>query len=413
MAINATDLNALAKEIYSDKGVLNLIPDGIILAKDYKFKSAASTGDYFVQPVKMTHESGFTYANDNTAFALNDAVPAIFKDAQVDGAAVVLKSALSYLQMARLDNSKKAFAQAPATLIEDMNQAMWKRLEIAMFYGRSAGGLATLGTVGAEDGNHVVNAPITPATFAPGIWAGSEGSLVDLIRSGSKVNSHDMSIKAVTISATAPSIDIQMNASESATPTAGDVLVWKGALGVEPVGLDRIVTNTGSLFNIDAAVYSLWKANTVAVSAAISLDKILEVVDSAVSKGLKGDVNVYICATKFRILSATDAGLRRFNSSEDNKNAVKGSESISFFHQTGKLFIKPSLHVKQADMFVVPVEGGYRIGASDVTFNTPGMEGEKLFHQLESNAGVGLRAFTHQGLFFEKPAHLAKGTGIS
>jgi hypothetical protein len=61
---------------------------------------------------------------------------------------------------------------------------------------------------------------------------------------------------------------------------------------------------------------------------------------------------------------------------------------------------------------MVPKEGGARIGASDVTFKLPGY-GEDLFIQLPTAAGVALRAFSHQGFFFNKPAHMVRLTSIT
>ena len=136
-------------------------------------------------------------------------------------------------------------------------------------------------------------------------------------------------------------------------------------------------------------------------------------VDEAIDKGLEGDVKVYIPSIAYTELSDTQSGLRSYDKSYSNSEAVNGFRGLKFWHQSGMLTIKPSIYVKQGDIFVCPVKGGHRIGASDVTFNTPGMEEEKLFHQLESSAGVGLRCFSHQAMFFEKPAHLSKAEGVT
>lgn len=410
MAVTATDLNALAKEIYAPE-VINAIPESMLFCKDYKFKEAASTGDKFVQPVKMSHEHGFTYSSDQTdAFDLNAAVPAIFKEAQVDGSAMVLRSVLSYVQLAKLNNSKKSFMTAPSALIEDMNQSTWKRIEIAAFYGRSAGGL---GIVEAVDVT-VPAAPIvtiTAASFAPGIWAGSENALIDVYTADTKQNTLDVKISSASIKDR--KLTLALSAGETGDVVAGDIIFWKGAKESEPIGLDKIVNNTGSLYGIDASAYSMWKSSITSSVGALSLKAILELVDDAINKGLEGDVNVYIPSKAFTALSSEQAALRKFDASYKSDKGQNGFKGLTFWHQSGELRIKPSIYVKQGDVFICPVEGGHRIGASDVTFNTPGMNEEKMFHQLESNAGVGIRCFTHQSVFFEKPAHLSKGEGVT
>ena len=413
MAVTATDLNALQKEIYSDK-VINAIPESMKICKDYEFKDAKSVGDKFVQPTKMTHEHGFTYSTESAdAFDLNAAVPAVFKEAQVDGSMIVLRSALSYLQLAKVDKSKKGFMTAPAALIEDMNQSMWKRIEIACFYGRSATGIGVVSSVGSivSDAQDVT---LTAASWAPGIWGGSEGAYIDLYSdavAGTKRNTLDIYINSVDIAT--KTLNVQMVSGESGVLAAGDVIFWKGAYGAEPIGLDKIVNNTGSLYGIDASVYSLWKSTVTGSMGALTLAKVLDLVDSAINKGLEGDVNVYMPSKAFTALANENNALRRQDSSYKSSKGTNGTEALEFYHQSGTLKIKPSIYVKEGDVFVAPVEGGNRIGAIDVTFNTPGMEEEKMFHQLENSAGVGLRCLTHQALFFDKPGHLSKGEGVT
>lgn len=422
MAVDATNLNALQKQIYADK-VVNLIPDDTTLCKDYAFRSAASTGNQFVQPVKMSHESGFTYSNDDyQAFALNAEVPAVFKDALVNGSSIVLRSALGYVQLARLDNSKKGFMGAPAALIEDMNQSMWKRLEIAGFYGQSAGGLATLSAAASMATTMVLT--ISATTLAPGMWAGSEGSQIDLFTAGLlKRNISPVVIKSADVAAGTLSCTVSAADVSGAVFAATDIIVWKGAFGeiatgaaatpIEPVGLDKIINNNGTLYGIDASVYSLWKSSVKTSVGALTIKAILQTIDLAVAKGLKGDVNVYIPSKAFQSLSTVEMTYRRYDQSYEPKKAVAGVQALEFNHQMGRLFIKPSIYVKAGDFFVTPVEGGYRIGASDVTFNTPGYSNKDMFLQLTGEAGVGIRCFSHQAFFFEKPAHLAKGEGVT
>ena len=422
MAVNATNLNALQKQIYADK-IINLIPDDTQLTKDYTFRSAASTGNQFVQPVKMSHESGFTYSNDDyAAFTLNSEVPAVFKDALVNGASIVLRSALGYVQLARLDNSKKGFMGAPAALIEDMNQAMWKRIEIAGFYGQSPNGLATLSAAASMATTMVVT--ISPDTLAPGIWAGAEGAQLDIYTSAlNRRTANTVTIAAVDVTAGTLTLTVSAADVSGSTIAATDILVWGGAWGapaqnaaatmIEPVGVDRIITNTGSLYGIDASAYSLWKSSIKTSVGALTLKAILQTLDLAIAKGLKGDVNVYIPSKAFQSLSTVEATYRRYDQSYDAKKQETGAQSLVFNHQMGKLFVKPSIYVKASEFFCLPVDGGFRIGASDVTFNTPGREKDEMFLQLPNEAGIGLRCYSHQAFFFEKPAHLAKGTGVT
>ena len=130
------DLNALFKEVYADR-LERLIPDNVRLQTDIKFSEADSTGDKFIQPVMLTEEQGFTHSNDNKdAFYINDAIPAEYKEAQVDGVSLVLKSQISYQQAAKTaKGGAKSFVNSTAQMMEALRKSVAKRLEILILYG--------------------------------------------------------------------------------------------------------------------------------------------------------------------------------------------------------------------------------------------------------------------------------------
>ena len=99
------NLNSLFKEVYADR-LERLIPDNVRLQTDIKFSEADSTGDVFIQPVMLTEEQGFTHSNDKTsAFYINDAIPAEYKDAQVDGCLLYTSPSPRDRQKSRMPSS--------------------------------------------------------------------------------------------------------------------------------------------------------------------------------------------------------------------------------------------------------------------------------------------------------------------
>src|SRR5690606_36099391 len=108
---------------------------------------------------------------------------------------------------------------------------------------------------------------MTAASWAPGIWAGSENAVIQVYKSADNalvssgadsyftINSVSYANKTLTVSGTTTGIDALDTALAS---TATGYIHWKGAKGKEPVGLDKIISNSGELFGIDAAVYALW-----------------------------------------------------------------------------------------------------------------------------------------------------------
>ena len=58
----------------------------------------------------LSQEQGFTYAGASAgAFALNAPIAAVLKDAQVQGAQLLLRSQIDYESLARAANSKGSF----------------------------------------------------------------------------------------------------------------------------------------------------------------------------------------------------------------------------------------------------------------------------------------------------------------
>ena len=86
-----------------------------------------------------------------------------------------------------------------------------------------------------------------------------------------KVDIYDST--GATLRGTAQVTNVNMDTREisvDAVPAgtvATDVIYYKGAKGKEAVGIHRILTNTGTLFGIDAAQYNLWKGNSVSASS--------------------------------------------------------------------------------------------------------------------------------------------------
>lgn len=177
-------------------------------------------------------------------------------------------------------------------------------------------------------------------------------------------------------------------------------------------GVDKILTNTGSLFGINAATYGLWKSSSYAAGgAALTMAKVLSAVGKAVNRGLNEDVMVLVNPITWQNLNSDQAALRSYDNphSKDSKN---GFESITFHGQNGKIEVVSHPCVKEGEGFILPIKKVKRIGSSDITFKTPGREDE-LFLQLPSNAGVELRLYTNQAIFIESPARCVKITGIT
>lgn len=392
-----TTLNGLFKETYADK-LENLIPDGVQLLNMIPFvEQEAQPGNLYHQPVVLGQEHGVTYAIDSDdAFALNDAVNGVIQDARIQGSAMVLRSVLGYKAAGKaVANDNRSFEAATKFLVGNMLRSITKRLEIGLLYGQV--GIGTANAV-AGAGPYVIT--VDTGEWADGIWAGSENMKIEWATTGAPtVVSGTGTVSAVDLDAR----EVTVALLTGAAPVATDTMYFFGALNNEFAGLHKILTNTGTLFNINAGTYNLFKGNEFdAGAAALSFQKIQDAIALAVRKGLDSDVIVLVNPKTWADLLNDQAALRQYDSSYNSQTAENGARMIRFHGQQGVIEIVPSIYVKESYAYVISMDEMLRVGSSDVTFRRPG-RGDEFFRELEGHAGYELRAYTDQALFCYAP----------
>lgn len=396
-------LNGNFKEVYADV-IENLIPSDLVITKEVKFVSKQKeSGNAYHQPVILGQEHGVTFSGPNSgAFSLNAPIAGQIKDATVNPSQLVLRSAMDYEAAARAAKGRNAFIDATQYLIENMTESISKKLEIEHMYGSS--GLAVVESLDSQD------IEIKAAHWAPGIWAGSENMKIDVYQGTTNtprqanltITAVDMDARVLTVSGTTTDI------------ADGDTIYFKGAKGNEMVGLHGILSNTGSLFGINAADYSLWQSPVVDVSGDTDKTLSFSVAQRAASRAKeKGGSGKYVLLCNVRAftdLQEDEAALRMYDSSYKPGKLEKGTESLTYHSQVGAMEIVPSLYVKEGFAYFIKIADFSRIGAVDVTFKVPGRE-EEFFTQLADNAGYDIRCYTDQALFCKAPGRqvLIKG----
>lgn len=391
MSANTLDtLNGLFKVVYANS-MEDLIPDGVKLLAKIPFNKQQSLGKSYLQPVVLGMEHGVTFAGPTEdAFTLNDAVAGQIQEAEVRGSQLVLKSLLGYASASRSSGGDaKAFKSATKFLVGNMLRSVTKKLEIEMLYGQV--GYATLASALSS-----TTIAIPAAQWAPGIWAGAENMPID-IRDSAGGNSRLRVVTGVNFETRSITID------SAVVLAADDVIYHKGAFGKEFAGIHKIITNTGTLFGISAATYSLWKGNTYdAASAPLSFQKLQEAIAKAVEKGLDNDVTVIVNPEVWADLLTDQAALRMYDSSYSPGKMENGSKELKFHSQNGMIEIVPSIYCKRGFAYVLNVEDMVRIGSTDVTFRRPG-RGDEFFRDVENAAAYELRCYTDQCVFSHSP----------
>lgn len=428
MAINTGDMNSLYKVAYA-KGVEDVIPWGKKLGDLIDFvPSEMQNGKEYEQPVVLTAEQGFTYSLDTqTAYDLNDSIGMAMQSAIVPGADIVLDSTVGYNQAARASHSTTSFKQVMSTKFENMLKSSQKRLEIAYLYGQVGIGVAPLQTTG---GSNPITVVVSTASWATGIWSGSENTQIVFAQADD--NTAVDSLRSFTITGVNPDTrTLSLAVGTAGTPGTLATLttalashacnIWfygavSGSAGTfayaEMAGLQKIISNTGTLFGINAATYDLWRGNTVTTSGQLTMAKVLSGISKPVARGLESDVHQFSNPSTWADLASNLAALRRFDGSYSKAKETNGTQELEYYSQNGKITIVSYNIVKEGDTFIFPKDKVLRIGARELSLTDPTRGQDEIFFTIPGKAGVGIRAYTNQAIFVEAPAQCLYISGI-
>lgn len=420
-----TDLNGLFKQAYADQ-IENLIPEDSQLTRAIKFQGRDKMlGDTYNQPVIVRSEQGFTYSKPNNgAFTIQSPSSMKTQNAVVNGFQILENSGIDYESVARSDNVN-SFRNAVDLVMEDAMESFGRRLELQLLYGQSATGLGRTTATSVNGTTTTTVLAFATGQWSAGIWTPLEGARLDLYNpAGALVNttgalvvtSIDVVNKTITVTAAAGDITAIDAYLQGTGGRYGNLRPYTGSATEgenEAIGIDKILLNTGSLFGIDAAVYSLWKANTYVVGGALTLAKIQAGVAVAFSRGLSEDVDLYLNPAVWKDLSTEQVAYRMMDSSYSSREAKNGFEGLTFYSQNGKITVKAHKYVKEGDAFLFPTKRAVRIGSTDVTFNIPGTNNGQVFIQSPTTAAFTFRVYSQQSMLIETPAKCIKFTGIT
>lgn len=391
-AVDITTANGLFKKVYGD--LENLIPVGKKVAEMIPFLPKAKTGESYNTAVILGLEHGVTYeGSDAGAFELNSAIAGSVKQASIKGNQIVLRSAMSYESIFRSQGTEQAFQETTKYVIQNMMDSLFKKLEVELMYGQDG-----IGVLDSSPAPTATSFKITDAEFASGIWAGSRGMKIDLYNGVTLVGTGtvqrvDLTTKIVTLQGVGV-----------VGAAAGHKIYPFNAYGKQMLGMKKIMENTGVMFGIDAAQYELWEGTQYALPTAdvLSFAVIQQAITKGVEKGLDKDAVVLCNPGHWDDLLTEQAALRMYDSSYSANQAENGAKSIKFHSQNGMVEIVPYIHVKEGHAFIICKEDWRRIGSTDVTFKRPGQP-DRYFLELQSHAGVELRAYTDQAILCRAP----------
>lgn len=410
----------LFSEAYAN-GLIQLPPKTAKLYNMIPFEAKErQPGSLYHQPVIVTRENGTIFNSDGSAFTLTDPGPqaAVYADAQIRGTEICHPSRISYGAISRAVGGVKQFVDSTKAFVVSNSHAMAFALELSLLYGQTSIGATSSVTASGTTGTLV----FTAATWAPGIWVGSEGRYLDVyqLMSSSTPTNSTAAVIVSSVTFSTRTVNFTCNSSDAAALDAlTTAFVFRrgcktGATSYnEFAGLDAILTTTtGNLFNVSTA-YSLWQATSYDCgSASLTMQKIQMGLTGAINRGLEDDV-VFVCspATWADVMSDL-AALRMFDSSYASARVESGSENIKLHSQNGVIEFVSHILCKEGEAFAFPKSAAKRIGSTEPTYRTPGVSDQQLLLQLPQNAGWEFRSYTDQALFINMPATCVKFTGI-
>lgn len=413
--------DGLFKDVFADK-LSDVVPSFALLQDDIPFKASKRVGELFSQPilVQRSHSATYLSSGDGTV-DLNPVLASKTVEAQITGSQIVFRDAIDYEAAFASEGEQAAFTPAMKLTVEALWEASHHRIEADLLYGQDANGLGTV------DGAPVANViTVADAQFAEGLWTGMEGAEIEIFsaalttqRAGigsDTVGTGFYTITAVDLDAKTITVDDDQNVVDT------DVIFFRSQRTTSAfktmAGLHKWLTNTGTIANVSASTYNLWKPVTISAgNAAFSFDLVLHGCARVSMRGGMGTMVCY-CHPIAWANAMTDLAATVRRNHKDIKEYILGAESICFYTSTGKVFIKAHPMCKPGFAYCVPLasgEGGNengsycRIGATDLTFVTQQGRGSRsggtsYFEKLPNTNAVEVQTYSHQALYSPKPA---------
>ncbi len=379
MANTLTSLQYAFKYV-QEKKLNDLKPNSSIVYDLAPMRESDMVGRKYLAPVVLSYELGFTFG-DGGAFAYNDDVAAVYEEIEVDPNPVVLKSRLSIEAADRMAKSEKAMISAVALRAGQMKSSLLKMAEIEMLHGRV--GVGIMASNPATPTATTATVILTAASWAPGVWAGMEGALLESRNSsGTKINTN-ADIVLVSVDFENKTLNVSGHATDMTALDTDQILYFKGAYASGQYGIKYQLDTAGSVFGIDSSVYALWKAQEHTVSGALTMAQVLAGRAKAVSRGgLDEDCVLLVSSATFENLNSDLGALRVFDSSYKSEKLENGTKGIVYHGQGGSIDVIAHPMMKEGEAFMIPKGGMKRIGSTDITFKAVD-GGEEAWQHLQ------------------------------
>jgi hypothetical protein len=405
-------MNGLLKKQFG--GINKAIPTWSKIQELIPFSERAKTGDRYEELILTKRSHGVTHAKTTrrTGYSLRSARSLETLPAEVLPAELVMREQIAYGMLAAAEAAgEKAYARAVGEAVIGILESHRFYLELNFLYG--GGNIGALSVVAGASTTRTWT--FTQASWSPGIWAQMENAAVDVYdptlttkrntNADVIITAVDQDLRQVTVSG---------NATDLTACVATDVLVIAAAKGETCTGIDTILTNTGSLFGIDAATVGIWKSNVISAGGNPgNMQLFHSAINRAVNRGLSKPFTWQVNSYAWQDLMDDATVLRRF-ASDTKQEMSQGTAKLTFIGVNGSIVnFEPNPMLKCGDAFGLVPDEWIRGGDSDITNGLPGAPSDDMFFDLEGVAAAELRNFSSQFLLCKMPSHQVKISNLA
>lgn len=379
-------------------------------------------GENYNFPVQVSNEHGVTHNTDGTAFTLANAVDSVLKNAQIDGATIMLRGNIPYDVIAKgkagagNGNSGAAFWKPIDLKTKALMQSaeLYREMSLLFGPGTAAAALGNIGVVALSVSGANLAAPqvvrLTAATWAPGIWNNMINGLVDIYQSdGTTLRENNVIVQAVP-SSTQTRLQLFKSGSV-AVVAANDILIPATAKGKGCIGVQAILENVTTMFGIDAALFPMWRCVQFAVGGVMTRAKLLQCMARLYPNGAVGGGKLFVNGMTFAELAEEADALQRYTGNTDEVKR-QGADNLVYKTAVGQVDVALHRYMKAGIAPFLARKQLKRVGSSDITFSLPGTN-QWFYQELSNAAGSEIRIYSNQAPIIEIPYYCALFTGIA
>lgn len=402
------------------------LPEENTIADFFQFiKQDQRPGIAFNFPIVVSLEHGQTADNTGTAFAFNSAVDSTLQNAQIDGATLGMIGNIPYDVSFKSRNGAGngstggSFRTAFELKTDLLMKSMEFYREISLLYGCGSGAviscdIGVIATTPAPTGTNLgggMTATFLRQTWAPGIWSNMLSAKVDFYAADgtTPVAGGSAGVSVTAVNADTAAVTFQLAAS-TAVLAATQRVVMTGWRTKSCAGIEGVLANLGTIFNINAATFPMWKSLQVSLGGAqLSRARVLGLAARLFPNGLTQGGSLFVSGPGFGDLAEEADSLQRYTNNTDEVKR-QGVNQLVYKSPAGEISVKLHKYMKQGEAMFFPTGNGKRVGSTDITFRGEGQDW--FFLELPTNAGCQLRIMSNQAAILTMPFRTAYITGI-